>query len=75
MIFTINGQQYEQTGNAWDGKPVVCKLGDFERACRSFTDELLYVVVSSTEVVACDGYKARPSTPTDPPRCPDSSAS
>ena len=51
MIITIGKQQYEQTGITPCGKRVLCKLGDFERACRSLGNELLFVEVSEGEVV------------------------
>lgn len=57
---TVDGQQYEKTGDTSCGKRVFCKLGDFERACKSFTNELLYVEVESGRLVPRDEFATPP---------------
>lgn len=56
-VITVAGQKYEKTGSTSCGKKVFCKLGDFERACKSFTDELLFVEIHPGELVPLETFK------------------
>lgn len=56
FIASEGGQVFEKTGLTLDNRPVYCKLGDFELACKSFTDELLYVLTIDRRIIPRDQY-------------------
>lgn len=58
-IIEIDGQRYEQTGNVLgSGERVFAKVEEWERACKSFTNELLWVEVAPGKLVPRDEFKS-----------------
>lgn len=51
FIASRKGQVFECIGCTANGRPTYCKLGDFDRAAKLVTDELLYVLTEAGEIV------------------------